>query len=225
MLARRVADAPQLVEIPDEPAACGSACPRPARASSAGRAGGPADCGAARNSSAVKSPSAPISVNWTPALAAPAPGLVPHGVGLHADDHVVARAAVELQRELVGHRPGRDEQRRLLAQQRGDALLERDDRRVLAVLVVAHLGLGDRAAHRIRRPRDRVGPEIDHADGSSSSLPMVRRPWRSSCARRTSDSGYVSPSTTRSSPRATRSKRSCSGGPNCDGSRSECTSQ
>ena len=43
-------------------------------------------------------------------------------------------------RQHVGHRPGGGEQRRLLAEQAGDPLLERADGRVLAVHVVADLG-------------------------------------------------------------------------------------
>ena len=46
--------------------------------------------------------------------------------------------------------PRRHEQRRLVPEQRGDPLLERVDRRVLAVDVVADLGLGHRLAHRRR---------------------------------------------------------------------------
>ena len=45
-----------------------------------------------------------------------------------------------------------DEQRRLLAEQRGNALLQRIDGRIVAEDVVADLGARDRLAHRRRRP-------------------------------------------------------------------------
>ena len=110
-------------------------------------------------------------------------GLVPHGVALGADDHVVARAAEELERELVGHRPRRDEQRRLLAEQGGDPLLQRDDARVLAVLVVADLGRGDRGAHRLGRARDGVGAEVDHRLSSRSrAARSARGPAARACS-------------------------------------------
>ena len=64
---------------------------------------------AARNSSAVNSPPAPISVNWTPALAAAAPVSCQTAWLSRADDRRRRRAgSVELERELVGHRPGRE---------------------------------------------------------------------------------------------------------------------
>ena len=55
--------------------------------------------------------------------------------------------------EHVGHRPGRREQRGLVAEQPGDPLLERADGRVLAVDVVADLGARHRGAHRLGRRR------------------------------------------------------------------------
>ena len=109
----------------------------------------------------MKTPRAPISVNWTPALARRAAGLVPDRVALAADDHVVARPRQHAQRDLVGHRAGRQPERGLLAEQRGDALLQRVDGRVLAELVVADRSGGHRRAHRRRRPRDGVGAKVD----------------------------------------------------------------
>ena len=50
-----------------------------------------------------------------------------------------------------------------LADPLGEGLLERPHRRVLAVAVVADLGLGHRPPHRRRRPGDGVGAEIDDA--------------------------------------------------------------
>ena len=96
-------------------------------------------------------------------------GLVPRRVALDADDDVVAGPAVELERELVRHRPGRDEQRGLLPEQRRDLLLQPQHARVLAVLVVADLGLGDRPPHRGGRAGDGVGAEVDDGRETSGS--------------------------------------------------------
>ena len=56
------------------------------------------------------------------------------------------------------------EQRGLVAEQPGDPLLEREDGRVLAVDVVADLGPRHRGAHRVGRPGEGVGAEVDHSD-------------------------------------------------------------
>ena len=90
-----------------------------------------------------------------------AAGLVPDGVALAADDHVVARTGERAQRHLVGHRARRQPERRLLAEQLGDALLQRVDRRVFAELIVADVGRGHRGAHAGRGIRDGIGAEID----------------------------------------------------------------
>ena len=79
--------------------------------------------------------------------------LVDHDVRMLLGDQHVAGAAVELQRDLVRHRRGRQEQRALLAEQRRGALLQRVDRRVLPQLLVADLRRGDRLAHPAGRPR------------------------------------------------------------------------
>ena len=52
------------------------------------------------------------------------------------------------ERDLVRHRARRHVERGLLAEQLGDALLQRVHRRVLAVDVVADVGVGHRLAHR-----------------------------------------------------------------------------
>ena len=66
-----------------------------------------------------------------------ASGLVPDRVGLAADDHIVAGTRERAQRNLVRHRAAGQPQRRFLAEHRGDAFLQRVDRGVVAVLVVA----------------------------------------------------------------------------------------
>ena len=54
-----------------------------------------------------------------------AAGLVPAGMRLARRDHLVARPREHAQRHLVGHRAGRQPQRGLLAEQLGDARLQR----------------------------------------------------------------------------------------------------
>ena len=134
-------------------------------------------------------------------------GLVPHGVALDAHDDVVARTAVELERELVGHRPGRDEERRLLAEQRGHALLQLEDARVLAVLVVADGSAGDRLAHRLGRAADGVRAEVDHAVQTVSSARGTSVALIGPMARRSAEPG-------RRSPRPARGSRAGTGRPN-----------
>ena len=88
-------------------------------------------------------------------------GLVPHGVALAAHDDVVAGPSQRAQRDLIRHRAGRHPQRGFLAEQRRDARLQLVDGGVLAVLVVADRRARHRLAHRGRRPRDRIGAQID----------------------------------------------------------------
>jgi len=61
--------------------------------------------------------------------------------------HLVARPRVHLDRDLVAHGAGGEVQRRFLAQEIGDHLLQQVHGRVLALLLVAHLGLAHEAAH------------------------------------------------------------------------------
>ena len=75
-------------------------------------------------------------------------GLVPDGVAVPADQDVVARSGEGAQRDLIGHGPGGQPERRLLAQQRSHALLEEIHGGILAELVVPHRRGGDGRAHR-----------------------------------------------------------------------------
>ena len=84
------------------------------------------------------------------------PELVPDDVRLVAHHHIVAGTGQQLEADLVRHRAAGHEERRLLAEQRGDAFLQRAHRRVLAVLVVAHRRMRHRRAHRIGGQRHRV---------------------------------------------------------------------
>ena len=76
--------------------------------------------------------------------------LVGDDVRVGVAEHFLAGLADQPHADLVAHRPRRHEQRGLVAEQVGDPLLERVDRRVLAVDVVPDLGLGHRPAHRRR---------------------------------------------------------------------------
>ena len=63
--------------------------------------------------------------------------------------------------DLVGHGAGRDVERGLLAGELGGALLQPVHGRVVAVPVVADLGVGHRPAHGGRRRGDGVRTEVD----------------------------------------------------------------
>ena len=78
-------------------------------------------------------------------------------------EQLVARLGVEPKRDLVRHRRGRQEDRRRLAEERSAACLELVDGRILALLLVADRGGGDRGAHPGGGPRRGVGAEVDHA--------------------------------------------------------------
>ena len=91
--------------------------------------------------------------------------LVDDDVVLAAGDRLLAAAQVRHLRDEVAHRPRRDEEARLLAEQLGGAFLEGVDRRVVAEDVVADLGLGHRAAHRRRGLRDGVAAQVDQGHG------------------------------------------------------------
>ena len=110
-------------------------------------------------------------------------GLVLEGAGAHADDHRMAGRLVDNEvmllagddlltapevghhRDQVAHRPGGDEQARVLAEEVGRALLERDDGGVVAEYIVTDDRVGHGPAHRLRRMRDGVAAEVDRALG------------------------------------------------------------
>jgi hypothetical protein len=87
--------------------------------------------------------------------------LVGDHVRIGVAEHLLAGLGDQAHPDLVAHRPRRHEQRGLVAEQVGDPLLQRPDRRVLAVDVVPHLGLGHGPAHRRGGPGDRVGTKVD----------------------------------------------------------------
>ena len=88
--------------------------------------------------------------------------LVDHDVRVLLRDEDVAGPRVQLERDLVRHRRGRHEDRRLVPEERRGALLERVDGRILALLLVPDLRLRDRAPHALGRPRRGVGAQVDH---------------------------------------------------------------
>ena len=58
----------------------------------------------------------------------------------------------------------------VLAEQLSGPTLELEDGRVLAFLLVAHLGRGHRRAHVLRGLRRRIGAEIDHAENLAAVM-------------------------------------------------------
>ncbi len=88
-------------------------------------------------------------------------GLVVEDVRVAVEEHLVARPAVDEERDEVRHRARQEEQRRLRPEALGDHRLEARDRRVLAVRVVAELRGRHRRAHPGRRQRLGVAPEVD----------------------------------------------------------------
>jgi hypothetical protein len=70
---------------------------------------------------------------------------------------------------LVRHGPGGRVQRRLLAGELGDSLLQTVDGRVVPEDVVADLGLGHGRAHGLAGARDGIRAEVDHG----ASLPAA----------------------------------------------------
>ncbi len=75
------------------------------------------------------------------------PQLVQEDVGIVSADQLVPRLGEQPQRDLVAHRRAREVDGFLLAEQLRDPLLERRNRRILALLLVADDGLRHRFAH------------------------------------------------------------------------------
>ena len=78
---------------------------------------------------------------------------------------IARRPDVQPEADRVAHRAAGEVDRRLVAEQLGDPLAQRDDRGVVVLLLVADLGLGHRLAHRRRRAGLGVGVEVDHDAG------------------------------------------------------------
>ncbi len=80
-------------------------------------------------------------------IAAP-PSSRDHDVRRLLDDQLGTAPAEDRERDLVRHRRGRQVDGLLLAEELGAAPLERDHGRILAPLLVAHLGIRHRLPHR-----------------------------------------------------------------------------
>ena len=91
--------------------------------------------------------------------------------GAVEDQLVAAGARVQPERDLVAHRPARQEQRRLLAEQLGHALLEAIGRGVGEPLLVGHVGRGDRPPHLLGGASLRVRVEVDHRAAEPTGAP------------------------------------------------------
>ena len=92
-----------------------------------------------------------------------------HDVGAGVDEDLVAGFAEHAQRHLVAHRPGREEERGLLAEELGGVLLEAIDARVFARLVVADRGRGHDAPHLLAGARLGVAAQVDGVHGAATS--------------------------------------------------------
>ena len=88
-------------------------------------------------------------------------GLEVDGMRRPVGQHLVTMPAVHAHRDLIAHGARGEKDRRLLAEELRDHLLEVVHRRVLAFLLVAHLGIAHEPAHGRRRPGHRVAVEID----------------------------------------------------------------
>jgi hypothetical protein len=97
--------------------------------------------------------------------------LVAVGVGLLADDVLVAALAMAHQRGEVRLRPGREEQRGLEAEELRRALLELVHGRIVAEHVVADRGGRHRRAHRGRGLGYGVAAQVDDLGHRGSSAP------------------------------------------------------
>ena len=85
-----------------------------------------------------------------------------HDVRVLLDEQRVARAAEDVQRDLIRHRRGRKEDRLLVPEEFRSSPLELVDGRVLPLLLVTDGGVRDRVTHRARRLGQGVGAEVDH---------------------------------------------------------------
>ena len=77
-------------------------------------------------------------------------------------DQLAPALALAVERDLVGHGRGRQEQRLLLPEQLGGTTLQLVDGRVFAQLLVPHLCGSHHGTHLRRRDRRRVRAKVDH---------------------------------------------------------------
>ena len=121
----------------------------------------------------------PVRRRDRPDLYAPVGGharlLVVHQVGVGLEQQLGPGAGEQRDAGLVRLGTGGEEQRVARAEELRDALLEPARGRVTIEDIVADFGLGHRAAHPRRRPRDRVAPQIDRRRGHPSCTRCNRR--------------------------------------------------
>ena len=89
------------------------------------------------------------------------PLLIADDVRLAFDDDFLARLRVTADRQLIGHRSGRDKQGRLFAEEPGHHLLEAIDGGVFAVDVVADFRARHRFAHGVGGLRHGIAAQVD----------------------------------------------------------------
>ena len=101
--------------------------------------------------------------------------LVLHDVAPLLDEDFLAGDGEDPDRDLVAHDARGDPERGLEAEHPGGGVLQAVDARVLAVDVVAHLGLRHRSPHLGRRLRDRVRTKVDQDSVSLSGSGTFRK--------------------------------------------------
>ena len=87
--------------------------------------------------------------------------LIVHHVAEPFAEHLLARARVQVNRDLIPHGSGRHENCRFLAEGRRGLLLEPAHRWIFSEDVVTDFSFGHRAAHSGRRLGERVRSEIN----------------------------------------------------------------
>src|SRR3954468_6683401 len=99
-------------------------------------------------------------------------------------DHLAPGAGMEVQGDLIAHRAGGDEDRRLHTHGRRGLLLQAIDGRILAEDVVPHLGLGHGPAHLRVGLGHRIGTQIDQIHENSpyfpNPIPTRTAAWKAS---------------------------------------------
>ncbi len=105
--------------------------------------------------------------------------LVRHHVRIRPGQQLPTGRRDELQRDLVGHRAGRGEQRRLVPEELRDVPLERVDGRVVPEHVVADRRGGHGLAHPVGGAGHGVRSQINHG---ASPPPGTRAPGSAACS-------------------------------------------
>ena len=131
------------------------------------RCSAPATSQATSSGSSVPSASS-TTCSWAAWLTPNAAALVAHDVLAAPGDDQRAGGGQHPEGDLVGHRAGGHEHGRGLAGERGVAVLQPEDRGVVAEAVVADLGVGHGGAHGRGRAGDGVAPQVDGGRGGNA---------------------------------------------------------